>query len=175
MNARDPERPLRLGFISRDFRRHPVAFLLIGTLQALDPEKFETVCYSDRLHDDDWTARIRAAAGTWRSVYGQSHDAVADQIRNDAIDILFDLSGHTAGHRLLVFARKPAPIQMSWIGYVGTTGLAAMDYVVADQYHTPHGVEEYYQEEILRLPDGYVCFHPPDDAPPVNRPRPGHE
>ena len=85
----------------------------------------------------------------------------------DRIDILFDLSGHTSGHRLLVFARRPAPIQITWIGYVGTTGLAAIDYLIADRFHVPPGAETQYREKVLRMPDGYVCFDPPAEAPPV--------
>src|SRR5208283_5027207 len=92
-----------------------------------------------------------------------------EQIRADRIDILFDLTGHTAHNRLLVFARKPAPIQVTWAGYVGTTGLKAMDYVLADRYEVPPSAERYYQEQVLRMPEGYVCYEPPLYAPPVTR------
>jgi predicted O-linked N-acetylglucosamine transferase (SPINDLY family) len=100
-------------------------------------------------------------------VCGVSHAALAEQIRADTVDILFDLAGHTGGNRLLVFARKPAPIQITWLGYVGTTGLAAMDYLLADRWQVPPPAEVHYRERVLRLADGYVCYDPPADAPPV--------
>ena len=90
---------------------------------------------------------------------------LAERIRTDRIDILFDLAGHTAGGRLLVFARRPAPVQIEWLSYLGTTGLTAIDYILMDHYLAPPGVEAYYREKVLRLPDVYVCFSPPDDAP----------
>ena len=91
----------------------------------------------------------------------------AEQIQADRIDVLFDLAGHTAHNRLLVFARKPAPIQITWIGYEGTTGLAAMDYLLADRYVIPEGSQGYYRERVLRMPEGYLCYDPPAAAPPV--------
>jgi predicted O-linked N-acetylglucosamine transferase (SPINDLY family) len=99
---------------------------------------------------------------------GWTDQALADKIRADRIDVLFDLSGHTARNRLLAFARKPAPIQITWMGYVGTTGLAAMDYILADRHEIPEGVEQYYAEKVLRMPDGYVCYEPPSYAPSVS-------
>ena len=96
-----------------------------------------------------------------------SDERLAKQIRADGIDILFDLSGHTANNRMLVFARKPAPIQITWIGYEGTTGLTAMDYLIADRHVIPEGSEKHYCERVLRMPDGYLCYDPPTAAPPV--------
>ena len=127
----------------------------------------ETICYSDRIVKDDLTHRLQSAATQWRDVIGMNDQRLAEQIRADRIDILFDLAGHTANNRLLVFARKPAPIQMTWAGYVGTTGLKAMDYLLADRYEVPPGAERHYQEHMLRMPDGYVCYDPPAYAPPV--------
>jgi predicted O-linked N-acetylglucosamine transferase (SPINDLY family) len=101
-------------------------------------------------------------------VHGWSDDRLAQAIREDKIDILFDLTGHTRDSRLLVFARKPAPIQISWAGYVGTTGLRTMDYVLADQYEVPPEAEPHYCERVLRMPDGYICYEPPSCAPPVS-------
>ena len=158
----------RLGFVSPDLGRHPVGYFLVRVLENLSQEQHETICYSDRIVKDSLTYRLQAAATQWRDVFGMSDERLAEQIRADRIDILFDLAGHTAHNRLLVFARKPAPIQVSWIGYVGTTGLHAMDYILADRHEIPPEAEPYYCERVLRLPDGYVCYDPPDYAPPVS-------
>ena len=165
--GRDPLRPLRLGFLSPDLRRHPVGYFLVRVLENLDRRAFEVVCYHDRAHGDDYTRRLAATSNHWHAVAGLGDETLAGQIRGDRIDILFDLSGHTCGHRLLVFARRPAPIQITWIGYAGTTGLAAIDYLIADRYQVPPGAETHYRETVLRMPDGYVCFDPPAEAPPV--------
>jgi predicted O-linked N-acetylglucosamine transferase (SPINDLY family) len=164
-NARDPHRRLRLGFVSPDFGRHPVAFFLIRALENLDPGQGEVVCYNDRVVKDDLTARFRAAATTWRDVNGLSDKELAEAIVADRVDILFDLAGHTAGNRLLAFARKPAPIQVTWIGYEGTTGLGAIDYILADRYTIPPGQEAGYREQVLRMPDSYICYDPPTPSP----------
>ncbi len=166
--TRDPERELRLGFVSPDFGPHPVGFLTVGFLEALQSHRCTTICYSNRTNNEDaLTQRIAKAATTWRQVAPMSDEALSEQIRSDEVDILFDLAGHTAGHRLLVFARKPAPIQSSWIGYVGTTGMEAMDYLVADRYIVPEEAEDSYQERILLLPESRLCFTPMSEAPQV--------
>ncbi len=158
---------LRLGFVSPDLKRHPVGYFLIRALENLSREEYETVCYSDRVAKDDLTERFQAAASQWRDVFGVSDQRLAEQVRADGIDILFDLAGHTSHNRLLVFARKPAPVQITWIGYEGTTGLAAMDYLLADRYVIPGESERYYRERVLRMPDGYLCYDPPATAPPA--------
>jgi predicted O-linked N-acetylglucosamine transferase (SPINDLY family) len=168
--AHDPDRPLRLGFVSGDLRRHPVGFFLASVLENLDPRGFEVVCYDTRGRGggrDAYRARIAAVARDWREAVGVDDEALTAQIRGDRIDILFDLAGHTPDNRLLVFARRPAPVQITWIGYVGTTGLEAMDYLIADRFHIPPGAESDYRETILRMPDGYVCYEPPAAAPDV--------
>ena len=157
---------LRLGFVSPDLGQHPVGYFLVRVLENLrqwrgEERAFETTCYSDRIGKDDLTRRLQAAANQWRDVAGMSDQRLAEQIRADRIDILFDLAGHSAGNRLLVFARKPAPIQITWIGYEGTTGLATMDYLLADRHVVPQGTEHYYREEVLRMPDSYLCYDPP--------------
>jgi predicted O-linked N-acetylglucosamine transferase (SPINDLY family) len=164
---RDPERPLRVGFVSSDLRRHPVGFFLARVFENLDPRFGTVICYDNRAVRDGMSDRLAARASQWHNVVGLSDDVVAGQIRADRIDILFDLAGHTADHRLLVFARRPAPIQISWIGYVGTIGLKAMDYLLADRFHVPASAEAYYCEKILRMPAGYVCYDPPAEAPRV--------
>jgi predicted O-linked N-acetylglucosamine transferase (SPINDLY family) len=166
-NSRDPNRKLRLGFLSADLRRHPVGFFTIPFLENLDRDQAEAICYYDCPVGDEVTERFRTAAADWREILGRPDEQLAEQIRADGIDILFDLAGHTAHNRILVFARKPAPIQVTWAGYVGTTGVSAMDYLVADQFEVPPGSEVSYSERILRMPDDYVCYDPPAYAPPV--------
>jgi predicted O-linked N-acetylglucosamine transferase (SPINDLY family) len=163
-NVRDPDRPLRLGFVSPDFGRHPVGYFLIRALEHLDRDRWETICYCDRAIHDDLTARFRAAAAVWRDVSGSSDEDLAEMIRADRVDILFDLAGHTAHNRLLVFARKPAPIQITWIGYEGTTGLEAMDYLLADPHVVPPEADANYAERVLRLPQDYICYEPPCES-----------
>ena len=166
---RNPDRPLRLGFLSPDLGMHPVGYFLILVLENLPQSEYEVICYSDRARPDALAARIRKASSEWSSVENLSDDQLAQRIRDDKIDILFDLAGHTARNRLLVFARKPAPIQITWMGYVGTTGLQAMDYIIADQHEIPAGCEQHYCERVLRMPDGYLCYDPPEYAPPVTQ------
>ncbi len=167
-NVRDPERPIRLGFFSSDLRRHPVGYFLVRPLENLDPHCCETFLYSDGTMQDDLTDRLRAAATIWSNAFGWSDDRLAEQIRSDRIDVLFDLAGHTSGNRIILFARKPAPIQITWLGYEGTTGVEAIDYLLADRFVIPPQSEKYYGERVLRMPDDYVCYDPPDDAPPVS-------
>lgn len=162
---RHPGRRLRIGFVSPDLGEHPVGRFLAPVLESFDRTQFETVCYSDRARPDAVTDRLATLVDGWRSIGGQSRATVTQQIRNDRIDILIDLAGHTAGNRLMVFADKPAPVQMTWIGYVGTTGLNAIDYLLADRFQVPAGDEANYREQVLRLPHGYLCFEPPADAP----------
>ncbi|MGO8748859.1 MAG: tetratricopeptide repeat protein [Thermoguttaceae bacterium] len=166
-NVRQRHGRLRLGFVSPDLGRHPVGYFLVRVLENLSQGLHETVCYSDRITKDGLTHRLQAAASQWCDVVGMSDQRLAEQIRADRIDILFDLAGHTAHNRLLVFARKPAPIQITWIGYEGTTGLAAMDYLLADRHVVPEGTEHYYREKVLQMPGGYLCYDPPDAAPPA--------
>jgi predicted O-linked N-acetylglucosamine transferase (SPINDLY family) len=166
-NHPDPERRIRIGYVSGDFRRHPVGYFLDGVLGCHDPDRFEVFCYANQSSGDDLTDRLRNNALHWRDIPGIPDDRVADQIREDGVDILVDLSGHTARNLLTVFGRKPAPVQATWAGYVGTTGLSAMDYLISDDRETPKGTDGWYCEKIVRLPDCYVCYTPPDYAPPV--------
>jgi protein O-GlcNAc transferase len=167
-NNRAPERKLRVGYVSADFGRHPVGYFLLPVLASHNRSRFEVFCYSDRCIEDDLTCRLRDASDSWRTVFGISHSALDEMIRADGIDILVDLAGHTGHNRLLTFARKPAPVQVTWAGYVGTTGLSAIDYIISDWRETPEGADQWYVEKIERLPDGYVCYDPPDYAPAVS-------
>ncbi len=167
-NSRDPERPLTLGFVSGDFGLHPLGHFFAKALDGIDREQFRTVCYSNRQVTDWMTERIRAAAGQWREVSSSSDEALAEMIRRDGIDILFDLSGHTHGNRLLAFARKPAPVQVTWMGYIGTTGMPAMDCLLTDEVLVPRESERFYAERIVRLPGGTAPCEPPAGAPEVS-------
>lgn len=161
---------LRVGFVSPDLGRHPVGYFLVRVLEHLDRQQFETICYSDRLVNDDLTFRLVGASTGWLAVSGMNHQRLAEQIRADRIDILFDLAGHTANNRLPVFMRRPAPVQITWIGYEGTTGLETMDYLIADQVMVPPGSERHHRERVLRMPGSYLCYDPPADAPAVRPP-----
>jgi predicted O-linked N-acetylglucosamine transferase (SPINDLY family) len=165
-NTRDPDRPLRLGFVSPDFAHHPVGFLLIRGFEALARRPDTVLCYSERRSPpDELTARFRAAAAVWRETGEMTDDALAARVRADGIDVLIDLAGHTGGNRLLAFARKPAPVQMTWLGYEGGTGLEAIDYLIADERVVPPGAEAHYRERVLRLRGGYATYDPLDGAP----------
>lgn len=166
-NSPEPNRTLRIGFVSHHFARHPVGRFLIRLLENLDPVECHVFCYSDSRAADSMTGRIRAAVPCWIDVSAMTDEQMTQRIREDGIDILFDLAGHTPGNRLLVFARKPAPIQIAWLDHVGTTGLFAMDYILADATQIPPGAEPWYREKILRMPNDYVCFDPPDSAPAI--------
>jgi predicted O-linked N-acetylglucosamine transferase (SPINDLY family) len=162
----DANRLPRIGFVSADFRYHPVGQLAVPTIEGLARLGYFVACYSNSLRHDDLTDRFIATAGIWRDVAGLSDDRLADLIRTDRIDILIDLSGYSGGNRLFAFAQKPAPIQVaSWIGCPATTGFAGMDYFLADRFQVPAGAERYYSEAVVRLPDGYVAFEPPRTAP----------
>ena len=163
-NIPDLERRLRIGLVSPDLGRHPVGYFVVSLLEHRQENDVEFVCYSD-CKPDVLTKRLLELSDEWTDVRGVSDEALSQRIRSDRIDILIDLAGHTAKNRLLVFARKPAPIQVTWAGYVGSTGLSAMDYLIADYRHVPEGAERHYSERVIRHPDGYICYEPPDYAP----------
>lgn len=168
-NERSPGRTLRVGFVSPDFREHAVGRTLLPVFLALDRGSFELTCYSEFAGDDAVTTQFRAASARWRVSEGVSDERLAAQVREDGIDVLVDLALHTSGNRLLVFARKPAPVQVAWLGYPGTTGLAAMDYAIADAQLAPQGSDAGgYSEKIIRLPDAWCCYTPPADSPDPN-------
>ncbi len=170
-NDRNPDRRLRIGYVSPDFREHPVGRFLLPVLEHHDHQQFEIFCYSSVTRPDAITARFRSVADHWQEIRNSSDDHAADQIRADGIDVLVDLSGHTAGNRLLVFARKPAPVQVSYLGYPGTTGLSTIDYRLTDGLADPPGLTDgFHTESLFRLPQSNWCYAEPDDSPPVQPP-----
>jgi protein O-GlcNAc transferase len=161
-NSALPDRRLRIGYVSADFRFHAVAHFLENVFAAHDRSAIELICYSNTRDEDATTLRFTSLADGWRPIADLDDAAVAALIRADGIDILVDLSGHTEGERLGVFAGKPAPIQCTWLGYYATTGLPEMDYIIADRFVVPAEHEALYSEKPYRLPDSYLCFTPPD-------------
>jgi protein O-GlcNAc transferase len=168
-NVRDPDRPLRIGYVSADYRTHSVAYFLEPLLATRDPAKFEIACYSamPAAREDAVTARIKAAATLWRNVAALDDPALRRQVRADRIDILIDLSGHFEGSRLSAFAVKPAPVTATWLGYPATTGLATMDWRITDAIADPSGAEVFHTEKLMRLDGGFLCYGPPTNAPDV--------
>jgi predicted O-linked N-acetylglucosamine transferase (SPINDLY family) len=167
-NDRTADRKLRIGYVSPDFREHPVGRFLAPLLAAHDRERFEIVCYCGVRIPDELTGRMKSCADQWHETAGMSDEALAEQIRRDRIDVLVDLTLHMTGSRLLMFARKPAPVQVTWLGYVGTTGVKAIDYRISDAYLDPVGLQEQYVERTVRLPQCYWCYEPPRGSPEVN-------
>lgn len=168
-NSRDPERKLKIGYVSADFFNHAVAFFIEPILASHDKSKFEVHCYYNRSRYDAHTERIKSFADHWTPCVHLNDDELADRIRADGIDILVDLSGHTGLNRLLVFARKPAPVQATWIGYAGSTGLTAMDYRLTNAEVDPPGLtERYHSETLIRMPNTGVVYRPDPCCPPVN-------
>jgi predicted O-linked N-acetylglucosamine transferase (SPINDLY family) len=168
-NDRAPERKLRIGYISPDFREHVVGWELLPLLSEHDRAQFEIYCYSNLAIPDDLTDRLRSHAEVWRNIYPLDDQAVAEMVHADQIDILVDLTLHMANNRLLVFARKPAPVQVTYLGYAGSTGLETIDYRFSDPHLDPLETDlTCYSEATIRLPRSYWCYHPGGDAPDVS-------
>ena len=167
-NSRASDKRLKIGYVSPDFRDHAVAFFIEPALAHHDREQTEVYCYYNNSKSDQVTLRLKSLVAHWRDISALDDDEAAKQIREDGIDILIDLAGHTAGGRLQTFARKPAPVQVTWLGYPCTTGLAAMDYRITDRHADPEGAsEQYFSETLCRLPDAFHCYSPPPDAPEI--------
>jgi predicted O-linked N-acetylglucosamine transferase (SPINDLY family) len=161
LNHPDPDRRLRIGYVSADFREHCQAMFTIPLLSRHDHHQFEIFCYSGVIKPDAVTRQIESYAHVWREIASLSDDELAGLIRQDHIDVLIDLTQHMGKNRLLMFARRPAPVQVAWLGYPGTTGLAAMDYRLTDPYLDPPGVgDANYSEQSLRLPETFWCYDP---------------
>jgi protein O-GlcNAc transferase len=165
-NAPEPDRPLRIGYVSGDFKRHSAATCFGPVLRRHDRQRFAVLCYSGVIAEDDMTREFRALADTWRPTAGLSEAALAAQIRADGIDILVDLSGHSAGNRLLAFARQPAPVQVTAWGHATGTGLGTMTYLFSDPLHIPASVRSLFAEAVYDLPC-LITFEAPADAPEV--------
>lgn len=167
---RDPQRKLRIGYVSGDFTRHPVGFLLRDILRHHDESQFSIHCFSMLIRPEEILPELREAADTWEDIFYLGDEEVADLIRKAEIDILVDLSGHTGFHRLLVFARRPAPVQAEWIGYFHSTGMTSIDYFITDPSTTPPGSGQLFSETPVFMPHTRFCYGPPDYAPEVVAP-----
>ncbi len=164
-----PDRRLRIGYVSPDFRSQSVGFFIEPLLRMHDSSQFEITCYSDNDQTDDMTHRLRSYVERWHNIWGYDDRGVTELVRADGIDILVDLSGHTGSNRLLVFAQKPAPIQVTYLGYADTTGLRTIDYRITDNYADPLGTsEQYHTEKLVRPFASAWCYQPPADAPGIN-------
>jgi len=163
----DPERRLRIGYVSGDFGMHPVGFLIREVIRHRDPARFEVFCYSMTRRVDGVTDEIRASADHWVDGVLMNDAELCNQIRDDGIDILVDLSGHTAHNRLPVFVRRPAPVQATWIGYFHSTGLECIDYYLTDPFTTPADTTQLFSETPVWLPHTRFCYSPPSYCPEV--------
>jgi predicted O-linked N-acetylglucosamine transferase (SPINDLY family) len=167
-NVRDPERRLRVGYVSPDFKQHAVNSFIEPLLRHHDPARVEIFCYAEVRAPDDVTARLQTIVPHWRFTIGTSDEELRRQIRADGIDVLIDLAGHTQGNRLTVFAEKPAPVTVTWLGYPATIGLPTIDYRLTDALADPPGATDGdYAERLVRLPSCFLCYAPPAEAPDV--------
>lgn len=168
-NSTIKDRKLRIGYVSPDFRRHSVAYFIEPVLEAHNREKVETFCYANVKKDDDVTQRLKVKADHWVSILGMEDETVTTRILKDRIDILVDLAGHTKDNNLTVFARRPAPIQVTWLGFPNTTGLRSMDYRLTDTVADPEGeADKLHSEKLIRLKHGFLCYQPTDHSPEVD-------
>jgi len=170
-NKPEPERRLRIGYVSPDLRGHSVAFFIAPILTHHNANKAEVFAYYNHPQADAFTHNMQQLCQHWRNIFEMTDKQVVEQIRNDGIDILIDLAGHSAHNRLQVFAYKPAPVQVTWLGYPNTTGLSAIDYRLSDKHVDPEGeADSYHSEKLMRLPDNFLCYSPlrkcPDITPP---------
>ncbi|BAZ93196.1 O-linked N-acetylglucosamine transferase [Thiohalobacter thiocyanaticus] len=163
--AERPPSKIRIGFVSPDFREHSVAYFFLSLTGLARRPDVEIICYSNTKNPDRMTQRIRSQANLWRDITKLSDQATADRIYQDRPDVLIDLAGHTSGNRLGLFTLRPCPVQITYLGYPNTSGLAEMDYRLTDSIADPNGQQELYTEKLLRMPRCFLCFTPPEDAP----------
>lgn len=164
------KRPLRIGYLSGDMKRHPVGFFMRSLLTNHDSRRVHAVCYDISPAHDDLTEILREAADEWCDARELNDEELRNQIRTDEIDLLIDLAGHSSGNRAGVIARRAAPRQALYLGYPGTSGLPNMDYLISDRHISPPESDALCTEQVLRLPDCFLCFHPHEDAPQVAPP-----
>jgi predicted O-linked N-acetylglucosamine transferase (SPINDLY family) len=168
-NASDPDRKLKIGYVSPDFRGHAVSYFVEPVLMGHDRSKFEVYCYSAVHKPDAVTDRLKSRADHWRDITRLPGARAAEMIHADQIDILVDLAGHTSENRLDVFAHRPAPVQVNWQGYPNTTGLSAIAYRLTDEQADPAGTTEaFHSEQLVRLPRTAWCYRPPETCPDVS-------
>jgi predicted O-linked N-acetylglucosamine transferase (SPINDLY family) len=168
INDRDPDRKLRIGYVSPNFVRHSVTYFMEAPLAHHDRDAFEVTCYADvpRGGGDEVTERFRRLADRWVDLAGASDEELAERVRGDRIGVLIDLAGHTAGNRLRTFAMQPAPVQVTYLGYPDTTGLKTMRWRLTDERADPHAASEaFHTERLWRLPETFLCYTPPPEAP----------
>ena len=169
-NNQDAGRRLRIGYVSPDFCKHSVSYFFDSVIAEHDRQSFEIFCYAEVIKPDHLTARYKGLSDGWCFTVGMNDSAVAERIREDGIDILVDLAGHTYNNRLLVFAERPAPVQVTWLGYLNTTGMTAIDYRLTDKIVDPEGIADtLHSETLVRLPNTFLCFTPLDNNPKVNK------
>jgi len=166
-NSRTADRPLRIGYISADFFTHSVSYFIELPLRLGDKSRVFNVCYSNVARTDSRTQTFRKLAHKWVNIFNKSAEDIARLVQEDEIDILVELTGHTAGNRLDVMAIKPAPVQVTWIGYPNTTGLKTIDYRFCDAVVDPPDTTQKFTEKLIRLPNSFLCYCPPVDAPSV--------
>ena len=169
-NAPDPARRLRIGYLSPDIRKHSVAFFLEPLLDHRDRSRFEVYCYANVISPDEVTQRLRHKFDHYRNIVGLRDKQAAELIRSDQLDLLIDLAGHAGNLNAAILAFKPAPVQVTYLGYPDTTGIAAVDYRLTDAISDPAGTEQSYVETLVRLPDGFLCYRPPEDPPDIGPP-----
>jgi protein O-GlcNAc transferase len=166
-NVPDPDRKLRVGYISPDFRVHPVTYFFEPLLDGHDRRLVEVYGYGSVTEPDDTTERLKSKFDCYRNIRGVDDTAAAAMIEQDKIDVLVELAGHTCGNRLLVLAYKPAPVQVTYLGSPDTTAMEAIDYRLTDILADPPESQKFYTEQLVYLPDGFLCYSPPDFAGPV--------
>ena len=163
-NTFNPDRRLRIGYVSPDFRNHSVARFIEPVFANHNKDKFEIYAYSNSLQSDGFTERFKSVTDHWRDITFKNDEDAAEIIHEDNIDILIDLAGHTARNRLSVFFFRPAPLQLTYLGYPATTGLPAIQYRLTDTWADPPEIsDQYYTETLIRLPHGFLCYQPPDE------------